>query len=71
MKLMLTMTTNINRELPTAEAAQKRPRWIASAVSEPGHSVDVWRADRGVIDMNRLRHCFPVAEWMSGAHGSS
>ena len=43
-------------KLPAAEAAQKRPRWIAIAVSEPGRSVDVWRADRGVVDMNKLMY---------------
>ena len=43
-------------KLPTAEAAQWRPRWIAIAVSEPGRSDDVWRADWGVVDMNRLRY---------------
>ena len=52
MKLML--RSNLN--LPTAVAAQKGLRWIASAVSEPGPSVDVWHANRDVDDMNILRY---------------
>ena len=48
-------------KLPTAEAAQWRLRWIANAVSEPGRSVDVWRADWGVVDIS-----FSSGGWMSG-----
>ena len=49
-------------KLPTAVAAQKGPCWIASALSKPGHSVDGWRADRGVVDMNSLRYQLRLQE---------
>ena len=52
MKLMLGITIDIEPELSYGYG----PPWIANAVSEPGHSVDVWRADRDVIDMNSAKY---------------
>ena len=56
MKLMLRITINIEPELAYGCSCAGGPRWIASAVSEPGHSADVWRANRDVIDMNSARY---------------
>ena len=51
MKLRLGITIDIEPEL-----AYGCSRRAASTVSESGHSVDVWRADRDVVDMNGVRY---------------
>ena len=67
MKLRLGITIDIEFELTYDCICTGGPRWIwiASTVSESGHSVDAWHADRDVVDMDSAGTSFDC-RWRSG-----
>ena len=65
MKLRLGITIDIESELAYGCSCTGGPRWIASTVSESGHSVDAWHAERDVVDMTSAGTSFDC-RWRSG-----